>query len=428
MPVRNELDEVKDKFRWLTTPIIALFGAALLVLLALFMVGWKTVKGSQVVVWQDMGGVRDQTNRDGTYFYSRLTTTPYIYDISSDTFIVSDDTIKPKNTYMSQDELEHNQPDVPPVEIPVMMEKLTQEDYAKGKTTGPTLVKVECTMQYHLDPVTIVKLHRNKTHAFRTVFVKDVVLNSIITKTTVLDARTVYQGDGRVRLQQSIEAELKNSERLQEYGIIVEQFVIRSISIEDKEFLGKMTAEARAEQDKRTAIKQQEAYNAQADAEEARVKAEKLRRLVEAETKKGEMVAAAEADKQKQILDAEAQAEKVTLAAKADAAKVKYAAEAQKERDRLEGEGLKARKEAEASGVLALGKAEAEAQKLKLEAYNGTGGERFAEVEKAKALGAGIQKIYYVPSNMTINSIAKDFMDAVKIGLPTHPEPAKADK
>jgi hypothetical protein len=75
--------------------------------------------------------------------------------------------------------------------------------------------------------------------------------------------------------------------------------------------------------------------------------------------------------------------------------------------------------------VLALGKAEAEAQRLKLQAYDGEGGGRFAEVEKAKALGAGIQKIYYVPSSMSINSIAKDFMDAVKIGLPQAPEEKK---
>jgi hypothetical protein len=393
-----------------------LWGIALLLLgiIGFACVGWITVKGSQVVVWQDLGGVREQTNRDGTYFYSRLTTTPYVYDVSSDTFIVSNDIVQAKNDYTSKEEQKHNQPDVPPVEIPVQMERLTEKDVADGKTTGPTTVKLECTMQYHLDTTTIVKLHRDKTHSYRTVFLKDIVLNSVITKTTILDARTVYQGDGRVRLQQAIEAELRDSVRLREYGIIVEQFIIRGISIEDKTFLEKMTAEARAEQDRKTAEKQKDAFDAQALAEEARVMAEKLRRLVEAETKKGEMVANAEANKQQQVLAAQAEFEKVRLAA-----------EAQKERDRLEGEGLRARKEAEASGVLALGKAEAEAQRLKLEAYKGEGGQRFAEVEKAKAFGSAFSNVRYFPSDMKFFSIGKEFMDVVKSFVPQVPEDKK---
>ena len=68
------------------------------------------------------------------------------------------------------------------------------------------------------------------------------------------------------------------------------------------------------------------------------------------------------------------------------------AAEAQQEKDRMEGEGLKLRKLAESEGVLALGKAEAEAQRLKLMAYEGEGGRRFAHVEISKAMGEGIEK------------------------------------
>lgn len=391
-------------------PVILGVSAFVLVLLFFMNIGWVTIQGSEVVVWQEYHGVASDLSRDGTYFYWKMTTTPHKYDINSETFVMSETTVDPKNTYMRSEELIYNQPDMPPIEIQVSMEHLSDKDKAAGKPTGPTTIRLECVMQYHLEPATIIKLHKEKTSAFRTVFMKDQILNTVVKRATILDARTVYQGDGRVRLQTDIDTDLKANESFQEYGIKVEQFVIRTIHIIDAQFLEKMTAEARAEQDKRTADKQKDAFESQAKADEAKATSEKLKRLVEAETKKGEMIAAAEADKSKQVLAAQAEFEKVRLAA-----------EAQKERDRLEGEGLKARKEAEASGVLALGKAEAEAQRLKLEAYNGVGGERFAEVEKAKAFGAGIQKIYYIPSNMTINSISKDFMDAVKIGLPQHP-------
>ncbi len=370
-------------------------------------VRWVKVEGYERVVWQKMSGVSDEIGNDGLHFYFGLTTTPHTYAISSETFIVDDKTVNPKNTYMDEKELEQNQPDVSPVEIPVQMDKLTPEDLAAGKTTGPTPVLLSCVMQYHLDPTKLVALHRQKTKAYRTTFIKDVLLELIISKTTILDARTVYQGAGRVKLQQTIETALKAEERFKKYGIAVEKFIIREIVLREKEFLKKIKAEALAEQTRKTAEKEQIAFLAEAGAARAKALSEQNRRLVEAATKKGEEIAAAEAQKQK-----------IVLAAEADKARVVLKAEAQRETDRLGGEGLKLRKIAEAEGVLALGKAEAEAKKLKLIAYEGEGGRRFAEVEKAQALGAGIQKIYYIPSGMTINTIAKDFAQATTIALP----------
>lgn len=82
-------------------------------------------------------------------------------------------------------------------------------------------------------------------------------------------------------------------------------------------------------------------------------------------------------------------------------------------------------KEKEATGILAVGKARAETKKLELSAYQGEGGRRFAEVEKAKALGSGIEKVYYIPSDMSINAIAKDFEHAITIGLPDNTRKAE---
>lgn len=394
----------------------------------LFLVRWVVVQGSERVVWQTISGVRDELGEDGLHFYFGPTTTPHVYDISSETFIVDDKTVNPKNKYMDADELEQNQPDVEPVEIPVMMDRLTQQDIADGKTTGPTNVKLSCVMQYHLSAdreegaggrFFLVRLHNEKTSAYRTTFMKDVLLELIISKTTVKDARTVYQGAGRVALQDEIEDALKGSDRFKSYGVIVEKFVIREIEFMDKEFLSKIQDEARAEQVRKTAIKEEIAALAVAQAEKAKAKAEQEKRLVEANTKKGEEIARAEAEKQKVVLAAEAQKQQVVLAAEADKQQVTLTAQAQMEKDRLEGEGLKLRKLAEAEGVLALGNAEAEVKKMLLIAYQGEGGQRFAEVEKAKALGAGIEKIYYVPESMGLNAIARDFQGAIAIGLPS---------
>jgi len=422
------------------------FGLAVGILLVLGVVGlfmtvkWVTVEGSERVVWQTYGGVKKEVSPPGMHFYFGWTTTPYTYYTGSETFVIDDKTVNPANTFMDKKELEMNQPDVQPVEIPVMMESLTAQDIEDGKTTGPTPVLLRCVMQYHVDSKTLVKLHNDKTTAFRTTFLKDVLLQNIIDNTTILDARTIYQGAGRVTLQTTIETALREEPLFDEYGIVVERFILREITLKDATFLDLITKEAQAQQKRKTAIKEQAAADAEALVAEAQAKAEQLKRLVEANTKKGEEIARAQADAEKEVLKAEAakkqvvlaaeaQAQQVVLAAEAQAKQVEFAAnakkieitlaaEAQKSRDELEGEGLKLRKLAESEGVLALGKATAEAKKLMLVAYEGEGGRRFAEVEKARSLGEGISKIYYIPPELTINAIAKDFDNAVTVALP----------
>lgn len=392
--------------------IIGILVAAVLGLVVLFtlIIGWQSVDGSERIVWQSYNGVQKEIAMDGIHWYVPALTTPHPYVVATQRFVIDDEVINPKNDYITKEEQQMNQPDMEPLVVPVQMDRLTAEDLASGKTTGPTNVIMRCSMQYHLDDSKLVALHNDKRSSYEQSFVADVVREAIIDNTTILDARTVYQGEGRVRLQQRIEKELKENPRFDKYGIVVENFIIRKIDLEDTDFLNKITAEARAEQDRKTAMKQQLAYQATADAEREKAKAEQYRRLVEADTKKGEQIAKAEAAKEQEI-----------LAAQASAAQVKLAAEADKERARLEGEGIRLKKVAEAEGVLALGKAEAEAQKLKLQAYQGEGGERFAEVQKAQAFGEAIKQVQYLPSDMKFITVAKDFMEAVKM-LPQRPQ------
>jgi len=379
------------------------------VLFFTFIVAWEKVDGSERIVWQGYNGVHDDVAEDGLHWYIPIITTPHKYDISTKRFVIDDKVIQPDNEYITAEEQRANQPDMEPLPVPVQMDHLTEEDIAEGKTTGPTRVILRCSMQYHLDPNNgkLVKLHKDKRKNYEHTFVSDIIRDAVISNTTILDARTVYQGSGRVGLQRRIEAQLKKNSRFETYGIVVENFVIRDIDLEDEDFLQKITAEARAEQDRKTAVKEQIAHEAKAKAEQSKAKAEQFRRLVEADTKKGEQIAKAEAAKQQSILGAEAKAEQVKLAA-----------EAAKEQARLEGEGIRLKKVAEAEGVLALGQAEAEAKKLSLMAYQGEGGARFAEVEKAKAFGNAIRHVQYIPSDMKIMSIGRDFMDSLKSALP----------
>lgn len=384
------------------------------------------VEGSERVVWQTMSGVSRELGEPGLHFYFGWTTTPHKYYTGSDTFIIDDKTVSAQNDYMSEREKAFNQPDAKPVIIPVQMDHLSPADIKAGKTTGPTNITLACVMQFHLQPKSLIDLHNDKTQSYRTTFIKEILINELIEQTTVLDARAVYQGLGRVKLQKRIQQELQDSERFKRYGVEVEKFVIREINIQDQTFLEKIKEEARAEQNRKTAVKNEIAYQAEAKAAKAEALAEQNRRIVEAETQKKERIAKAEGDKQEQILAAEAAAEKVKLEASADAERIKIAAAAQKAKDQLEGEGLKLRKVAEAEGVMALGKAEASAKKLMLNAYIGEGGQRFAQVEISKAMGSGIEKIYYVPENFNLTAISKDFNNALAIGLPSSKKKATA--
>lgn len=396
---------------------IAGFGFVIALVLFFTAIRWTHVDGSERVVWQSLGGVSDTVGEDGLHVYFGWTTTAHTYYVGTDKFIIADQADNPNTDTMDARELEFNSPDLNALTVPVMMENLSQGDFAGGKTTGPTDVKFECVMQYRLNPAALVSLHNDKTKAFRTTFVQPVLIDAIKNAATVRDARSVYQGEGRVQIQNEIETNLKSNKDFEKYGIIIEKFVLTSVTLTDSTFLEMITKEARAEQMRKTAQKEKAAYTEQAAAEQEKAKIVQNQRLVEAETKKQELIASEEANKQQRILQAEASFEKQRLDTDAEAYQITKKAEADKNRNALEGEGIKLRKVAEAEGVLKLGEAEAEALKLKLLAYEGQGGHRFASVEIAKSLGAGIQKVYYIPSNMGLNLVAEDFNGAISLLL-----------
>lgn len=73
----------------------------------------------------------------------------------------------------------------------------------------------------------------------------------------------------------------------------------------------------------------------------------------------------------------------------------------------------------------AVGKAEATANKLKLESFQGTGGENFTKIEVAKQVAIAFQNNKgYLPANMSINMLTDNFDKSVNLLL-TGPQPTK---
>jgi hypothetical protein len=104
---------------------------------------------------------------------------------------------------------------------------------------------------------------------------------------------------------------------------------------------------------------------------------------------------------------AEAQKQQTILAAEADASRLKIASEAER-----------AAAENRAAAILAEGRAKAEAQKLQYAAYDGVGGQIFAQIEISKNMGSAFQNFNgFLPQSMSFTSLSGDFMGAIRTAL-----------
>ncbi len=168
--------------------------------------------------------------------------------------------------------------------------------------------------------------------------------------------------------------------------------------------------------DKVIALKMQEKFEQEQKTEQANADLAREKEKVNFESAK----VVAETKKIKAIIQAQEEREVEEI----NVAKKEFIAQGEAKKVQIGADANLYQQEKEAEGILAVGKAKAEAKKLELTAYEGDGGLRFAEVEKAKALGSGIEKIYYIPSDMSINAIAKDFENAITVGLPEHKKAA----
>lgn len=318
--------------------LIGLGGIATLTLvIGLFaFVGWTTIEGNERAVVQDWRtGVQEDLWTDGTHFYVPLFTTPHVYHVGAQRFIMGG----------SRDA------DVGPFKV------------TTGGEGNEQPAIFHATLQYSLDTSKLVALHNKCNTRCEQAVIKNTLTRIISNQATQLKVLDFYSGTGRTALQDSIEREITKHPALTSIGIVVENFVFDRIVL-DEDYVGKIAARQLAHQDKLKNIQETAAAQEAAKKTEALAQANKLKRIVEAEAAKQEEIKAAEASNESRILAAKAQAQEI---------KEKAAAE-------------RYRKEQDAKGLLAQGIAEAKVAEAKRNSkYSGVSGERQASVEIARA-------------------------------------------
>lgn len=337
-----------------------------------------TVKGNEIGVLESWsGGVEDKPYHPKTYFlFPGWTQKLYTYDASTQVFVMSDD---------------HKVPG------------WDAEPYKVSSAEGQDMW-ISLSLRWHIDPAKVVDLHKSVRTDIEAKVIRTEVELVVKNEATSLPAIAAYSGEGLVKLQAEILKELSNPDGvLRKRGIVVENFVISNIRLDEK-YIGEIRARQVATQQKLRADEETKASQAMALKAKADAQADYNRRVVEAER-----------DKQVGVLKAEEEAQKQVLAAKAAAEKTTVAAEADKRRNVLSAEGDRESGLLRAQAIEALGKAEAEATKLKLSAYAVPGAEAFVKVEVASKLAKAYGGIKgYLPSDMKVHLLTESFIKSVE--------------
>lgn len=370
--------------------IFGVIGLILLLLSLIFIVHPVHAAGNEIAVVEDWNGVEDNPIQPGTtaFLWPAFRKTAYIYNIGLQTFVMND---------KQENEGERGA-------------GRANDVYRINSAEGQKM-DVSMTLQYHIDPLNIKMFHQS-VHSNDPDIIGDSVIRPVLMRTVKDNATTRtaienYSGPGLVQLQQSVGNALTDvNGELRQKGIIVDTFVIEHISL-DEEYIGEISKKQVAQQRSLRAVEETRAATAEAERAKAEAQADLNRKVVEAERDKQVAVLAAEAQKERTRLDAEA--EKIKLITTA--------------------EGTKEAKTLDAAGILAIGQAEAAAQKLRLEAYNAPGSDKYVQVEVAKALAQGMSGIKgFIPEGMNITTIGNSFTDALNNFLANRQLPVESGK
>lgn len=315
-------------------------------LMSFFLVfNWTTIEGHERAVTQNWRtGVSEDLWGPGTHFYVPLTTTAYIYDIGTNKFIMG------SRSTQKIEASDLGKRVVKTVQLYGESERIafpavTITTGGEGKEQPATF---SVTLQYHLDPAKLIKLHNSVQNEYEELTIKPALTRIISDLATTRPVLAFYSGEGRVELQRAIEQAILENAALSEVGIVVETFVIDDIAL-DPQYVAEITGRQIATQAKLREVEEADAAKARAERIESEALADKLRRIMEADASKEEKIRAAEAT----------------------AAEVRALAEA----DRY-------KKEQDAEGLLAQGMAEARVDKAKkISKYEGVAGARQAQVE-----------------------------------------------
>lgn len=346
-----------------------------------------TVHGHEMAVLETWGGgVQDEAFPPKTYIrVPGFMYTFYNYDMSSRVYVMND---LPSTEEFAQGR--------------------EKDSYGVQSKEGQDM-QISMNVRWRLDPDKLVHLHKTVSKDFEEKILRPALLRTVKDEATVMEAISAYSGQGLVLLQSSIEAALRDPNgSVRSSGIIVDQFVIERIQLDD-EYIGQIKARQVAIQAELRA--QQEEQAALAEAQKAKAEAQ-----ADYETQ----IVAAKRDKQKGILAAERTARERVLAA-----------EAEKQERVLRSEGERLAGENRAAAIVAIGEAEAHAQKVRLQAYAVDGADNFVRIEIAKSMADAFQNIDgYLPSDMNITLLSTSFMNSLRTvmggeGLELDPSLAK---
>ncbi len=382
-------------------PIKSLFVIGLIIVLLLsatFIVNIKTVSGSEVGVKETWQGVATDPLPAGTYIVNRFTTNIYRYDMTSRVFVMND-------TPPTQGEVGHGRD-----YDAYLVQSQDQQD-----------MHINLSVRWRFDQASIINIHKT-FHAHIKSADPNIIEERLLRNTvqlvvknhaTKMKATEAYSGEGLVRLQTEIEKDLSSPEgELRKQGIIVENFVIEKIGLDPK-----YTEEIKARQ-----IAQQKQLRAVEETKAAEADAIRVKAVAQADLNKA--VVEAERDKQVAKLKAEQEAARTLTAAEAQKQQTILSAEAEAQRLKISSEAEKAAAQNRAEAILAEGRAKAEAQKLLYSAYDGVGGQTFAQVEISRNMGTAFQNFNgFLPQNMSFTSLSGDFLGAVRAGLTSPSRP-----
>ncbi len=277
------------------------------------------------------------------------------------------------------------------------------DDYRVQSVEGQDLT-MKISLRWRIDPAQLIQVHKTLRTEIGKKVIEPTLMRVTKDEATKLRATDAYSGEGLVRLQSVLQNDLVNpTNELRGRGVIVETFVIKHIDLDPK-YIDEIKKKQIATQRQLRAVEEQKAAEAEALVAKSTAQADLNKAVVEAQR-----------DKEVAVLKAEAEQKKTVLAAEADQQKAILAAKGEQQKSTLEAEGKMQAAISEAKGIEALGKANAEAQKLKLQAYDVKGADAYVTIEVAKHVASGMQNIKgFLPANMSVNVIGNDITKTIQ--------------
>jgi hypothetical protein len=376
----------------------ALVGIALLLVISVIVffiiVKFDTVQGNKAAVKETWsGGVENKAYPAKTYQLWRWTEDLYHYGIDGQVFVMNDKSDSEDNFAEGRrsDALE-----------------LVASDNQK--------VIFHITLRWHRDPEKLVPMHIKYRDAVEERLIRPSVIGAIRSRSIVRPAIELYSGETLETVRDEIEKILKDPNgELAINGVVADLFLIDKTILPDTKYVEKIEARQRAIIGESTAKAEEKQNLAEADAAKAKALTKQFQDVVAAETAKKTQILQQEAESERTIIKTKADAINTIAQQKAESEKVELAAKAEAARQIAISEGNKQAEINRAIGIEAIGRAEAEAQKLKLAAFNTAGSELYTRVEVAKSYAIAMDKVRFYPANANFTTIAKDFDGGLSI-------------